>query len=175
MMSDEQLMLEFKQGSEAAFLELFARYREKMYGFFRRRIENAARAEELAQEMFLAVLRAAERYAPRAPVRSYFYGIAMKLLFAERRRLSREAADASGRADPPAINGPESVVAVRQALSKLPSDERQILLLREYDQLSYGEIAEALGIPINTVKSRLFRARVALKELLLSRPKVLGG
>jgi RNA polymerase sigma-70 factor, ECF subfamily len=175
MMSDEQLMLEFQQGSEAAFLELFKRYREKMFGFFRRRIESAARAEELAQETFLAVLRAAERYAPRAPVRSYLYGIAMKLLFAERRRLSREAAEICDQADPPRAFGTESVVAVRQALSKLPSDEREILLLREYEQLSYTEIAEALGIPMNTVKSRLFRARMALKELLLAPPRVLGG
>ena len=57
MSSDEQLMLEFKKGSKDAFLELFARYREPIYGFFRRRLQDVGRAEELAQETFLAVLR----------------------------------------------------------------------------------------------------------------------
>ncbi|MGB8525118.1 MAG: sigma factor, partial [Candidatus Acidiferrales bacterium] len=61
MTSDEQLILELQQGSEEAFTELFLRYRERVYGFFRRRMNGAAQAEELAQETFLAVLRAAHR------------------------------------------------------------------------------------------------------------------
>ena len=66
MTSDEQLILELKQGSEPAFTELFLRYRERVWGFFRRRMNDAAQAEELAQETFLAVLRGAQRYEPRA-------------------------------------------------------------------------------------------------------------
>jgi DNA-directed RNA polymerase specialized sigma24 family protein len=60
-MTDEQLMLDFQRGSKEAFTELFARYREPIFGFFRRRLADAARAEELAQETFLAVLLAAVR------------------------------------------------------------------------------------------------------------------
>lgn len=60
MLTDEQLMLDFQGGSKEAFTELFARYREPIYGFFRRRRADAGRAEELAQETFLAVLRAAK-------------------------------------------------------------------------------------------------------------------
>ena len=87
MGSDEQLILEFQQGSVEAFTELFERYRDPIFGFFRRRLRDAARAEELAQDTFLAVLRSRERYEPRATFRCYLYGIALKLLAGERRRL----------------------------------------------------------------------------------------
>ncbi len=66
MTSDEALMLEFQGGSRAAFEELFARYRKPLYGFFGRRLNNPERAEDLVQETFLAVIRAASRYEPRA-------------------------------------------------------------------------------------------------------------
>src|SRR5262245_35975875 len=75
--SDEQLMMEFQEGSKDAFTELFKRYRDPIYGFFRRRLQEAARAEELAQETFLALLRAAARYQPKALFRTYLYSIAM--------------------------------------------------------------------------------------------------
>src|SRR5258708_27537316 len=90
MSSDEALMLEFQRGSRAAFEELFARYRGPLFGFFRRRLNHdAARAEDLAQETFLAVVRAVARYEPRALVRTYLYGIALKLVAAERRQRGR--------------------------------------------------------------------------------------
>jgi RNA polymerase sigma-70 factor, ECF subfamily len=66
MTSDEALMLEFQGGSRAAFEELFARYRKPLYCFFGRRLNNPERAEDLTQETFLAVIRAASRYEPRA-------------------------------------------------------------------------------------------------------------
>jgi RNA polymerase sigma factor (sigma-70 family) len=88
MTSDEALMLEFQGGSRAAFEELFARYHKPLYGFFGRRLNNPERAEDLAQETFLVVIRAASRYEPRALVRTYLYAIALKLLAAERRKVS---------------------------------------------------------------------------------------
>src|SRR5215469_18094680 len=80
MISDEALMLEFQGGSRAAFEELFARYRKPLYGFFGRRLNNPERAEDLTQETFLAVICAASRYEPRAMVRTYLYGIALKMI-----------------------------------------------------------------------------------------------
>lgn len=169
MSSDEQLMLEFQQGSREAFSELFARYRERIYGFFRRRLNHAARAEELAQETFLAVLRAAARYEPRAFFRTYLYGIAMNLLAAERRKAGREESPPAEAPDPPADGGnPEAALWVRRAIAQLDAGDREVLLLREYEQLSYEEIADLTCVPIGTVRSRLFRARLALKELLCS-------
>jgi RNA polymerase sigma-70 factor (ECF subfamily) len=160
MTSDEGLMLEFRRGSREAFDELFARYRDPVYGFFRRRLENRTRAEDLTQETFLAVLRATERYEPRSPVRSYLFGIAFHLLSAERRKLAREAGpEAAGAVT---ASAPESALWVRQALAKLDPAERDLLMLREYEQLSYEEIGALLKIPVNTVRSRLFRSRMAL-------------
>jgi RNA polymerase sigma-70 factor (ECF subfamily) len=174
MSSDEALMLEFQSGSRAAFEELFARYRGPLFGFFRRRLhDDAARAEDLAQETFLAVVRAVERYEPRALVRTYLYGIALKLVAAERRKSGIAALNDSGddsdsdRGATAATNAaPEETLWVRQALERLDAQEREILMLREYEQLSYAEIAELLRLPVNTVRSRLFRARMALKSFL---------
>ncbi len=88
MISDEVLMLAFQRGSREAFDELYERYRSPLYGFFRRRLDGEGRAEDLAQDTFLAVIRSAERYEPRALVRTYLYAIAMKLLMSERRKRS---------------------------------------------------------------------------------------
>jgi RNA polymerase sigma-70 factor (ECF subfamily) len=162
MTSDEALMLEFQRGSREAFAELFARYRDPLYGFFHRRLQNRPRAEDLTQEVFLAVMRAASRYEPRALVRTYLYGIALKLLQAERRRHR----DADANTEPSLAARPDEALWVREALGRLDANDREILMLREYEQLSYGEIAELLRIPLNTVRSRLFRSRMALKSYL---------
>jgi RNA polymerase sigma-70 factor (ECF subfamily) len=176
MLTDEQLMLEFQRGSKEAFTELFGRYREPIYGYFRRRLADAARAEELAQETFVAVLRAVARYEPRALFRTYLYGIALLQLAAERRRTAhRESSLEPAAADPPAPGNTEAEVGVRQALGKLAPEDREVLMLREYEQLSYAEIAALQRVPINTVRSRLFRARRALKELLASPRAASGG
>jgi len=166
MISDEALMLEFQRGSREAFAELFARYREPLYGFFRRRLANRDRAEDLAQETFLAVIRAVVRYEPRAMVRTYLYGIALKLLAAERRRKSGNEPQLEAEHEPQDDGLSADALWVRQALEKLDGGEREILMLREYEQLSYVEIAELLRLPVNTVRSRLFRARMALKDFL---------
>jgi len=167
MMTDEQLMLEFQQGSRQAFAELFHRYREAIYGFFRRRLTDAARAEELTQETFLAVLQAVARYEPRALFRTYLYGISLKQLAAERRREARPTSTVEENAAPTTAGDPDAVLWVRRAVERLDPDGGEILLLREYEQLSYAEIADLLRLPVNTVRSRLFRARMALKDLLV--------
>src|SRR5215472_6730866 len=165
MISDEALMLDFQRGSREAFEELFARYRGAILGFFRRRLETGERAEDLAQEAFLALLRAASRYEPRAQFRTYLYGIALKLLAAERRKHSSvPLADTNH--EPAVDELPDRALWVRQSLARLEGSEREILMLREYEQLSYQEIAELLRLPLNTVRSRLFRARMALKNHL---------
>ena len=156
-------MLEFRRGSRQAFEELFARYREPLYRFFRRRLESGERAEDLTQETFLAVIRAKARYEPRSLVRSYLYGIALKLLASERRKRGPAGRPAPA---PGVADAPDAVLWVRQALERLDASEREILMLREYEQLSYAEIAELLRLPLNTVRSRLFRSRMALKSYM---------
>ena len=84
--TDEQLMQAYAQGQAAAFSALFGRYRQPVFGFFRRRVMDAALAEELAQETFLAVVRAAKRYEAAALFRTWLYAIAFKILRAHRRK-----------------------------------------------------------------------------------------
>src|ERR1700691_4660759 len=84
--SDEQLMTPFSLGSPDAFSELFSRYKQPLFGFFRRRVADPAQAEELTQETFLAVLRASSRYESRALFRTYLYAIGFRILRAHRRK-----------------------------------------------------------------------------------------
>lgn len=168
-MSDERLMLAFTQGSSEAFTELFRRYKQPVYGFFCRRVSDPAHAEELAQETFLALLRAAARYEPRALFRTYLYAIGFKILRAHRRKTAFRAAFLGHRnsaADPTKKDATAASLWVRRAVEKLDPLDREVVMLREFEQLSYGEIADVLQLPLNTVRSRLFRARAALRELL---------
>jgi RNA polymerase sigma-70 factor (ECF subfamily) len=178
--SDEHLMLAWTQGSSDAFSELFRRYKQPVFGFFRRRINEAAisahgpsQAEELTQETFLVLIRAASRYEPRALFRTYLYAIAFKILRSHRRKAAFRATffgRPSVLPDPSRSDSTESGLWVRRAVEKLDPTDREILMLREYEQLSYAEIADLLHLPLNTVRSRLFRARTALRDLLEPRP-----
>jgi len=167
--SDEQLMLAFSKGSACAFDELFSRYKQPIFGFFRRRVAESAQAEELTQETFVALLRAAARYEPRALFRTYLYAIGFKILRAHRRKAAFRAtffAQRKSAPDPSKRDATESGLWVRRAVEKLERVDREILLLREFEQLSYAEIGDLLELPLNTVRSRLFRARTALRDLL---------
>ena len=171
--TDEQLMATFARGaggeSEAAFQSLFRRYRQAVFGFFRRRVGDAALAEELAQETFLAVLKTRGRYEASALVRTYLYGIAFRILKAHRRKAvfrAMFAGKAAEHEEPAQETGVEAGLVLRQAVGRLERMDREIVLLREFEDLSYTEIAAVLGIPVNTVRSRLFRARMALRDLL---------
>jgi RNA polymerase sigma-70 factor (ECF subfamily) len=167
--SDEQLMAAFSRGSNDALGELFSRYKQPLFGFFRRRLADPGPAEELTQETFLAVLRASARYEPRALFRTYLYAIGFTILRAHRRKVAFRATffgAEPGDQDPASRNTLDTELSVRDAVGKLERLDREILLLREFEQLSYAEIAELLRLPVNTVRSRLFRARVALRDLL---------
>jgi RNA polymerase sigma-70 factor (ECF subfamily) len=172
--TDEQLMLAFTLGSSDAFAELFRRYKQPIYGFFRRRFADPAHAEELTQETFVVLLRSASRYQPRALFRTYLFAIGFQILRAHRRKAIFRAtffARPKHVPDPTKHDATESNLWVRRAVEKLDPIDREVLLLREFEQLSYAEIADLLRLPLNTVRSRLFRARTALRDLLLPQPQ----
>ena len=124
MQSDEQLMLEFQGGSAKAFEELFSRYRNQVYGFFRRRLNHAARAEELAQETFVVIIRGAEQYEARAKFRTYVYAVALKQLWSERRKEMREARANSEPFEEGHETDPAAGLWVKDALSRMDPDAR---------------------------------------------------
>jgi RNA polymerase sigma-70 factor, ECF subfamily len=102
------------------------------------------------------------RYQSRSLVRTYLYAIAINLVSGERRRRQNRSAPLESIAEPAASDAQENAIWLKQALSKLRDLEREILMLREYE-LSYSEIADLMRIPVNTARSRLFRARMALR------------
>jgi len=162
-------MVAFARGSSDAFTSLFQRYKQPLFGFFRRRVPDPSQAEELTQETFLVLLRAASHYQASALFRTYLYAIAFKILHAYRRKSAFRATFWGSRpehSEPSVESTIAAEVLLRQAVGKLDSIDREILMLREFEQLSYAEIAELCRIPLNTVRSRLFRARTALHDLL---------
>jgi RNA polymerase sigma-70 factor (ECF subfamily) len=164
-------MAGLKSGSRKALETLFERYREPVWGFFRRRVSDRARAEELTQDAFVALIEGARRYEGRGPFRSYLFGLAYNLLLADRRRAT--PAPSAPLEDVAASAGdPDNLLWLRSALAALDPGDRELIMLREYEQLSYLEIAHLQAIPLNTVRSRLFRARLALKQQLEARRTV---
>lgn len=163
--------------SPHAFAALFDRHYDVIASFLRRRVERAL-ADELAAETFLQAFGARERYdLTRADARPWLYGIAANLLRrhrrAEERRL-RAYARAASRPDQDAgldavdarLDAAASSTTLAAALASLGSGERDVLLLYAWADLSYEEIAEALAIPVGTVRSRLHRARGVVRELM---------
>lgn len=160
-------MVDLRRGGNGGAV-LFERYREPVWRFFRRRVRDASKAEELAQDVFAAVLEAAPRYEARGRFRSYLFGIAFNLLMADGRRVSfadEFGTDVNEAAAP--VTDPADALWVRRALGQLDETDREVLMLREYEGLSYQEIAELQQIPLNTVRSRLFRARLAMRDALV--------
>ncbi len=163
--SDEELMLSFKKGDIPAFRELFERYKNPVFAFVRRRLNDPGRAEEITQDIFLALVQRRNGYEARASFRTYLYKIALNRVAEEHRKRSRSEPlaaswEATGGGDPSAVQ------QVREALGRLEPEQREVVLLREYEGLSYQEISQVLGVPVGTVRSRLFRAKLALRDLL---------
>ncbi len=162
-------MAETRKGSQAAFEALFERYREPIWRFFRRRTSDADVAQELAQDTFVALLDGARRYKAKGVFRSYLFGVAYNVLLADRRKQGHRRTDALDEEPPAPTDDRDEVIWIREALATIDESDREILMLREYEELSYQEIADVRGIPLNTVRSQLFRARMALKAALEAR------
>ncbi len=164
-------MVAFVRGDADAFNQLFQRYKQPLFGFFRRRLYDTPQAEELTQETFLAVLRGTARYQATALFRTWLYAIGFKILRAHRRRFAFRAmlsASAPAHQEPAARDHLDHDLFIRDAVHKLARIDREVLMLREFEQLTYVEIASLLRVPVNTVRSRLFRARTELRNLLSS-------
>jgi RNA polymerase sigma factor (sigma-70 family) len=159
------------------FAALFDRHHAAIAGFLRRRVEPAL-GDELAAETFLQAFAARERYdVAHADARPWLYGIAANLMRrhhrAEERRLRAYARAATRTDDEGAFEAIDARLdaaaaqrALATALASLGPGERDVPLLYAWVELSYEQIAEALGIPVGTVRSRLHRARRVVRELL---------
>lgn len=179
MLNDADLMKRTAAGDEDAFRALVERHGRSAHTFFLRLVRSVEDAEDLTQELFLALYRAAGRYRPEAPFTSYLYRIASNLAASHlRRRAARPAQSldelaesgfetATGRhEDHPERSFEEREMRRRYegALARLPADWRIALELRVGRELSYGEIAAAMGKSVPAVESILVRARERIAE-----------
>jgi RNA polymerase sigma-70 factor (ECF subfamily) len=183
---DVQLMLRFKNGDERGFRQLFSKYQARMINFCFRFCSDRELAEDLAQEVFLRVYRAARQYQPKARFSTWIYRIAVNVCLNETRKLKKQYLQQS--LDRPVTNeqnnrlpeypdetrltAEEMMVAgqrdekIKNALQHLPEQQRIAVLLRIYDEFSYNEIAGQMSISEGKVKTLIFRGRQQLKEAL---------
>ncbi len=167
-----------RNGDQAAFTALVRRYERPVMHFCARMIGNVTDAEDVAQECFLALHRSLGRIEPRARFSTLLFGIARNLTLNHlrdgRRRgrhLSRpieglEKEPATGDRPDHRAQAAEIGVMLAEAIDRLAPEHREVLVLRELNQLDYEAIADVVGCPIGTVRSRLARAREALRARL---------
>jgi RNA polymerase sigma-70 factor (ECF subfamily) len=173
------LIAQAQQGDRQAFGELVRRHREGVINVVYRMCGDVNVAEDAAQEAFIRAWQHLPGYRPRSPFRNWVYRIATNVALDVLRR-ERETVDIDALSLATSDGGPEAAVEgaergerVREAVLALPPASRAVLVLREYEGLSYREIADALGIPIGTVMSRLNYARNRLRESLAPHLEVL--
>ena len=178
-MDEKELIQRCRAGDEAAFEALIRAHEKRVYTLCRRMCRNEDDALEAAQDAFLAVWRGIGAFRADAAFSTWLYRLATNACLDLLRREKKRGGDVSldgGEAPPDLADGaasPEEAAIradtrrmVREALYALPDDYRQILLLRETEQLSYQEIAAVTGLELGTVKSRISRARQALRNHL---------
>lgn len=179
---DATLMLAFQRGDERAFRTLFERHARAMVAFCHHFVRDGGRAEELAQDVFLKLYRAARSYRPSARFRTYLYRIASNHCLNELRRgeYAARPKDGSGPDEPSEPDGlpsgeptPEAAAEgaalereVVALLEGLPEKQRAALVLCRFEGLSYEEIAEILDTSVSAVKSLVHRATVAASAAL---------
>jgi len=179
--SDEQILERMRQGDETAFVSLYRRRQGAIYRFALHMCGTAAVAEDIAQEVFLALIHEGCGYDPgRGTLAAYLFGIARKLVlrYLERgRSLVAVEVELDGPAGPePAVfedpllvlTRRESLEALRRAVLALPRRYREVVILCDLEELDYSDAAAALQCPVGTVRSRLHRARGLLLEKLQS-------
>lgn len=179
-------MLKFKAGDQSAFRRLFDRYKGRVIRYCYRFCGHPEVAEELAQETFIRVYKAAGRYRPKARFSTWLFRIATNVCLNEIRRPdyrlrfenvelpNRDAGrEEKAMSTPESDNRPDACFAraeqhkmVLDAISQLPEDQRAALLLRVEEEFSYKEIGRQIGCSESSIKTLIFRGRRKLKQAL---------
>lgn len=175
------------KGDEDAFAQLVQLHENKVYHLALRMCGNPEDATDVAQEAFLAAWKGLPNFRGEAGFSTWLYRLVNNAAIDHLRKTKKQRFDVSlegdeGHVDTPdtspgpqeAAEGKELQQAVAEGLNQLGEDHRQVLVLREVQQLSYEEIAGTLGLDLGTVKSRLSRARNALRKILLESGNLSG-
>ncbi len=179
--TDSELVRRVQQGERRAFDLLFLRYQHKVHALVSRYVRGPQEVEDIVQDAFIKAYRALPRFRNESAFFTWLYRIAVNtaknhLVSRSRRPRSveldaeqgdgREVVEALTDGEDPeaALRRDELQQAVASAIAQLPKDLRSALTLREFDGLSYAEIAEIMECPVGTVRSRIFRAREAVDQ-----------
>lgn len=186
---DTRFLRRLMRRDEAAFTALVERYKGMVYGVCVRFVRDHAEAEDLAQDVFVAVFKTIDRFRAESSLTTWIYQIALNLSRNRLRAWQRRYASAhesfdhdvhagalfefrahagAAQVDDPLRHAMESERASQldRALGRLDEPYREVLILRDLEDLDYDQIAVVLGVAVGTVKSRLFRARAALRQCL---------
>jgi len=182
--TDEELLAAYQQGDPGAFEALLRRHRAPLFTFLLRMLGDRERAEDLAQETFLRIVKGAQAWEHRARFQTWLFTIARNLCVDQSRRdrfRRADSLDAQGPDDEPAMvdsvpgreidpsRGAESArlrPVLQRALLSLPAEQREVFILREQAGVPFREIAEIQGVNENTVKSRMRYALEGLRKAL---------
>lgn len=176
-MTDSELIREIKDGNAEIYEELMKRYERKIYVFIFHMLKSAkleAVVDDLCQETFYKAYRSLQTFREvEASFSTWLYTIARNTVLSELRKQKHVNVSLDQGAQIPQVSielmpehtvlRNEKVSLVREAINNLPDKQRSALILREYDQMDYQEIASALGQTVSAVKSLLFRARASVK------------
>ena len=179
MKTDNELMVMAKTGDKFAFEDLVNRYKKKAYYLALKLVGDPADASDISQEAFIRIYRARTRFNPDKLFFSWFYTIIAnlarnhikkRLVRQDYRKTVQEESRAKSLESSPS---PENLMVssqtkktVWEAIEQLSFEHREIIVLRHFEDLSYEEIADTIGIPVGSVMSRLYYARKKLKEIL---------
>ena len=174
--TDELLLQKAGDGDQAAFLELYDRYREPIFRFAYRLLGSVEIAEDVTHDCFLSLIRKPENFRPeRASLKTYLYAAARNLALKHFRDQGRETGldeiteepkDSPRRGPLRRLLDEELATHVKEAVFSLPPLQREALILFEYEELSLGEVAEIAGTDVGAIKARLYRAREGLRRIL---------
>jgi len=179
--TDKELVRRVKQGDKQAFDLLFSRYQHKIMNLVSRYVREPEDVEDVTQEAFIKAFRALPRFRGESAFYTWLYRIAINTaknyLVARSRRPPGvdvdvddaefvDGSDALKESESPeaALARDELSTAINAAIAELPEDLRSAVTLREFDGLSYEQIAQIMGCPVGTVRSRIFRARESIDQ-----------
>ena len=171
--SDESLMRLIGRGDLDALGVLYSRHHERIHSLCYRLIGDTGATEDLVQESFLRVLKYARSFEGASRFTTWLYRLVSNLCLdhmarqaGEERRRQRLALNVEPQADHPQEEGDERLDLVRRALYRLSPKKREVLVLSRYENLKYKEIAEILGISVDSVKARAHRAMRDLRQII---------
>ncbi len=184
--ADDELICRLRACEEAAYEELIARFHQPVYNLAFRLLNDSADAADVVQEVFLKVFRNVGHFRNQSSLKTWVYRITVNEAHNQRRWFFRhrsrevglddEAGNGRGRAVADSAQSPfdyafdrEKQVLIENALARINPLFREVVVLRDIEDLSYEEIADVLQISLGTVKSRILRGREALKEELTAR------